>query len=138
MKPKTNLDSKVTKWQIRIISGFESDCLDDGHQREVENNIKKSKHARLIRSMVHLIVYFTMVFVNHLFSTALYDRAELEPDLSKPNHLIIAVSSDRGLCGGIHSSITKAIKASLNEEAAQARNNQVVIIGDKVRGQLAR
>ncbi|XP_072027066.1 ATP synthase subunit gamma, mitochondrial-like [Amphiura filiformis] len=66
-------------------------------------------------------------------ATALYDRAEIESDLSKPNHLIIAVSSDRGLCGGIHSTVTKAIKASLNEEKAKERNNKVVVIGDKVR-----
>ena len=74
----------------------------------------------------------------NLIHTALYDCAEIEADHSKPNHLMIGVSSDRGLCGGIHSSITKAIKAELAQEEAAARNNKVVIIGDKVRTQLSR
>merc|ERR1712137_1027640 len=34
---------------------------------------------------------------------AFYQTAEVEQDKSKPNHLVVALSSDRGLCGGIHS-----------------------------------
>lgn len=53
----------------------------------------------------------------------------------KPNQLIVACSSDRGLCGAIHSSICKHIKAEL---AADASNAAILCIGDKSRAQLAR
>ena len=48
--------------------------------------------------------------------------------------LIIACSSDRGLCGGVHSSIGRFLKAEL----AVNPNTKVVIIGDKVRNILQR
>ncbi|XP_071806194.1 ATP synthase subunit gamma, mitochondrial-like [Asterias amurensis] len=70
-------------------------------------------------------------------ATALYEKAELEPELGKPEHLIIGISSDRGLCGGIHSSIAKAIRASINEKP-EGVNSKIVCVGDKVRTQLVR
>ena len=41
--------------------------------------------------------------------------------------VIVALSSDRGLCGAIHSSISKAIKAH-----SVGREPKIVIVGDKV------
>ncbi|XP_022099361.1 ATP synthase subunit gamma, mitochondrial-like [Acanthaster planci] len=70
-------------------------------------------------------------------ATALYEKAELEPDTEKPEHLLIAISSDRGLCGGIHSSITKAIRASVDQKL-EGINSRIVCVGDKVRSQLSR
>ena len=48
--------------------------------------------------------------------------------------MVVAVSSDRGLCGGIHSSISKATKKYL------AKNDQcsAVIIGQKAKSQIIR
>ncbi|KAL7749368.1 atp3 gamma subunit of the F1 sector of mitochondrial F1F0 ATP synthase [Sorochytrium milnesiophthora] len=50
--------------------------------------------------------------------------------------LFVAVSSDRGLCGGVHSAVTKALKRQLGTDAD--KNAAVVVLGDKVRTQLAR
>lgn len=47
--------------------------------------------------------------------------------------LYVAVSSDRGLCGGIHSSISKATRKAV----AEAPGN-VAVLGDKSKAQLAR
>lgn len=68
---------------------------------------------------------------------ALYEKAELESDKSKPNHLLIGISSDRGLCGGIHSYISKAIKAQLLEKPAGV-NTKLILCGDKARAILQR
>ncbi|XP_071818223.1 ATP synthase subunit gamma, mitochondrial-like [Apostichopus japonicus] len=70
-------------------------------------------------------------------ATALYDVAEISPLEKTENHLIIAVSSDRGLCGGIHSHISKAVKASILEKEDKS-NVKLIIIGDKARTQLQR
>jgi F-type H+-transporting ATPase subunit gamma len=60
-------------------------------------------------------------------------------------HLIIAISSDRGVCGAIHTSIVKAVKALLHESrhqvnggAAAGLETRIVPIGDKAKQILAR
>ena len=68
---------------------------------------------------------------------AFYEKAEVKGDPSKPNHLIVAISSDRGLCGGIHSGIVKAIKLDLAEKK-NLENVKLVAVGDKARGILQR
>ncbi|XP_050414663.2 ATP synthase subunit gamma, mitochondrial [Patella vulgata] len=61
-----------------------------------------------------------------------YDRAEVTQDDSKPNHLIVSMTSDRGLCGGIHSNVVKAIKAEIAEKKPGV-NFKIVCIGDKTK-----
>ncbi len=68
---------------------------------------------------------------------ALYEKGEIGSDESKPNHLIFAISSDRGLCGSIHSGMAKAVKAKMEEKSKDA-NTMLVLCGDKVRGILQR
>jgi len=62
---------------------------------------------------------------------AFYEKAEITPLEDKPTKLVVAVSSDRGLCGAIHSNICKTIKAK-DEKMA------IVCVGDKSRTQLQR
>ncbi|CAG0892172.1 unnamed protein product [Darwinula stevensoni] len=61
---------------------------------------------------------------------AFYDRAEVKPPVEQGKRLLVAMSSDRGLCGAIHSNIGKAIKS---EMAHSADNTMIVCIGDKAR-----
>lgn len=68
-------------------------------------------------------------------TTAFYEKVKIQPEEEKPKQLIIACSSDRGLCGAIHSSICKRIKSELAEDASNAA---ILCIGDKSRAQLAR
>nr|SVE69997.1 EOG090X0BEK [Eubosmina coregoni] len=63
-----------------------------------------------------------------------YKKAEVKDEEGDKGQLIIACSSDRGLCGAVHSSIGRIIKADL----AANPNSKVVIIGDKVRNILQR
>lgn len=51
--------------------------------------------------------------------------------------MIVAVTSDRGLCGAIHTSIVKAVKNMLNEQK-EALETKIVCVGDKSRTQLQR
>merc|ERR1712154_459156 len=68
---------------------------------------------------------------------AFYQTAEVEQDKSKPNHLVVALSSDRGLCGGIHSAVAKYIRAMVEEQGANAET-KLVVIGDKAKAVLSR
>jgi len=68
-------------------------------------------------------------------SKGFYEKAEVEAPEGAPKHLYIAMSSDRGLCGGIHSSIVKQIRLELAEKS---ENATIVAIGDKARAMLAK
>ena len=63
---------------------------------------------------------------------ALPDKVELDVDEQKPNHLMVLLSSDRGLCGGVHSSLAKAAKAAIAELPSNV-NTMLVPCGDKAR-----
>ncbi|GIY08798.1 ATP synthase subunit gamma, mitochondrial [Caerostris extrusa] len=50
-------------------------------------------------------------------ASSFYESAEVKGDPNKPGTMIIAVTSDRGLCGAVHSSVSKRIRAMLGEAA---------------------
>lgn len=74
-----------------------------------------------------------------LSAAALFDRAELieEAEERKGKHLILAMTSDRGLCGSIHSSVAKVAKAILKERGTGG-DTAIVCVGDKLRTVLQR
>nr|CAH0104346.1 unnamed protein product [Daphnia galeata] len=63
-----------------------------------------------------------------------YKKAEVKDEEGDKGQLIIAVSSDRGLCGAVHSSIGRIVKADIVANP----NTKVIIVGDKVRNILQR
>ncbi|KAG9489887.1 ATP synthase subunit gamma, mitochondrial isoform X2 [Eleutherodactylus coqui] len=69
---------------------------------------------------------------------ALYEKADIKAPEDKKKHLIIGVSSDRGLCGAIHTSVAKAIKLEISTLAAGGKEVMVIGVGDKLRGLLHR
>ena len=52
--------------------------------------------------------------------------------------LFIVVSSDKGLCGGIHSSVSKATRREFAEKDKVEEDSPVMVIGDKSKAQLSR
>ncbi|PIL28900.1 transporter [Ganoderma sinense ZZ0214-1] len=52
--------------------------------------------------------------------------------------LFIVVSSDKGLCGGIHSSVSKATRRAIAEKDKVEEDSPVMVIGDKSKAQLSR
>jgi len=56
---------------------------------------------------------------------------------TKPGTLIIALTSDRGLCGAVHSSVAKKIRAIMNTHP-EAANIKLICIGDKSKAMLSR
>jgi len=71
-------------------------------------------------------------------SIALSEKANIKTEpTDSTKHLLIGVSSDRGLCGSIHSGIGKAIKRALASQPAGVET-KVVAYGDKLRGIVGR
>lgn len=76
--------------------------------------------------------FFQGLILLFIFSLALFEKAEVLEEERKPKHLIIAISSDRGLCGSIHSNVAKNIRGIMAARGGDA-STQVVCVGDKVR-----
>lgn len=74
-----------------------------------------------------------------LLSPALYEKADIKaPEDKSGKHLIIGVTSDRGLCGAIHSGVAKTIKNEIAKLTSGGKEVMVVNVGDKLRGLLQR
>merc|ERR1712024_11157 len=50
---------------------------------------------------------------------AFYEQAEVGTDKESPKELYVAMTSDRGLAGAVHSSINKKIRAEFHDKMAQ-------------------
>lgn len=69
-------------------------------------------------------------------ATQFYEKAEVEPQTDEPKQLYIAITSDRGLCGAVHSTVAKAIRARMTD--ADADKIKLICVGDKSRAILSR
>lgn len=68
---------------------------------------------------------------------AFFEKAEVTQDEKQPNHLIIAMTSDRGLCGAVHTNVVRAIRARV-ASLPESVNYKIICVGDKSRAMLAR
>ncbi|KAF0029850.1 hypothetical protein F2P81_018955 [Scophthalmus maximus] len=70
---------------------------------------------------------------------ALYEKADIKaPEDKAAKHLLIGVTSDRGLCGAVHSGVAKAIKSDIALMTKAGKEVMVINVGDKLRGILHR
>jgi len=68
-----------------------------------------------------------------------YSQAEVASEKEAPKELYVAITSDRGLAGGVHSSICKNIRNELHlKTPEQLENCRVICVGDKSRAFMAR
>uniref|UniRef100_A0A3B3Z7X4 ATP synthase subunit gamma n=2 Tax=Periophthalmus magnuspinnatus TaxID=409849 RepID=A0A3B3Z7X4_9GOBI len=94
--------------------------------------VAAAKYARAERQLKPARVYGTGAL-------ALYEKAEIKaPEEKTSKHLIIGVTSDRGLCGAIHSGVAKLIKNEIANLTGAGKEVMVVNVGDKLRGLLHR
>ncbi|KAJ8411314.1 hypothetical protein AAFF_G00173200 [Aldrovandia affinis] len=116
--------------------------------------VAAAKYARAERShqvhqepqcyQIHALVAAMRLSVNrnHCVSNTtnvtLYEKAEIKAPEEKNKHVIIGVSSDRGLCGATHSNVSKAIKIEMGKLTAAGKEVMVVNVGDKLRALLLR
>ena len=74
------------------------------------------------------------------------ERARIPPEIfshtgaeeAGKRKLFIVISSDKGLCGGIHSSVSKATRREFAEKDKVEEDSPVMVIGDKSKAQLSR
>lgn len=68
-------------------------------------------------------------------SNAVFEQAETKAIESEgKKNLIVVASSDKGLCGGIHSGLSKAVRRML----VKTPDADIVVLGEKCKAQLGR
>lgn len=65
-------------------------------------------------------------------SNAVFENAETKP-LDEKKTLFVVASSDKGLCGGIHSSLSKATRRMIETTP----NSDIVVLGEKAKAKLS-
>ena len=69
-------------------------------------------------------------------SNKVFEEAETKPvEQESKKILLVVCSSDKGLCGGIHSGLTRRVRRLVREEPA---DYDLVIVGEKCKAQLSR
>ncbi|KAG0137502.1 ATPase, F1 complex, gamma subunit domain-containing protein [Tuber indicum] len=110
--------------------------------REIEGRLKSIKNIEKITNTMKIVASTKLARAQRAMSESrtygqtsntVFDKAETKPQEGGKT-LIIACSSDKGLCGGIHSQITKAVRRKLLETP----DADLVILGEKSKAQLGR
>lgn len=69
-------------------------------------------------------------------SNQVFDEAETKPLEGQDKKVLLVIcSSDKGLCGGVHSGLSRAARKMIADEPA---NYDLVVIGDKSKAQMSR
>lgn len=111
--------------------------------REIEMRLKSIKNIEKITNTMKIVASTRMNKAQRAMEASrVFNKSDLEfykntepeenPD---EKSLMVVVSSDKGLCGSIHTQVAKAARRRIEELSG---NVDVVTIGDKVRAQMAR
>ncbi|KAI5799004.1 ATPase, F1 complex, gamma subunit domain-containing protein [Geopyxis carbonaria] len=110
--------------------------------REIEGRLKSIKNIEKITKTMKIVASTKMNQAQRTMTESrfygqtgntVFEKAETKP-VDSSNTLYVVTSSDKGLCGGIHSSLSKAVRRKLEEHP----NAELVIMGEKCKGQLGR
>ncbi|XGW25464.1 hypothetical protein V3C99_006686 [Haemonchus contortus] len=96
--------------------------------------VAASKYARAERDLKGARAYGVGA---KTFFDNIESQEETEKKEEKQKQLLVLVTSDRGLCGGVHSAIAKEAKLML-ANAEKDKDIRIVCIGDKARNALQR
>lgn len=112
--------------------------------REIEQRLKSIKNIEKITKTMKIVASTKLTRAQRAMtesrtygqtSNTVFEKAETKPleDENKKT-LIVVASSDKGLCGGIHSGLTRATRRMLEKKP----NSDLVILGEKSKAQLGR
>jgi len=135
------------------VRAFSSTPAQAASLRDLEHRVKSVKNIKKITSSMKMIATTKLNKAQAAMKTAklygaanveIFSQAEVEASAESGKKVLwIVVSSDKGLCGGIHSSVSKQAKRSLSEASGGSLEGvssdiPVVVLGDKPKQQLGR
>ncbi|PNS20400.1 ATP synthase subunit gamma, mitochondrial [Sphaceloma murrayae] len=113
--------------------------------REIEGRLKSIRNIEKITKTMKIVASTKLTRAQRAMtesrsygqtSNTVFDEAETKPieTAEGKKDLWIICSSDKGLCGGIHSGLTRYVRRNLLESA----NVDLVVLGEKCKAQLGR
>ncbi|KAF8480076.1 ATP synthase F1 gamma [Russula ochroleuca] len=114
--------------------------------RELELRLKSVRNIEKITKSMKMIASTRLAKAQRAMQTGKqYGIANSEifqntqPEEAPTRKLFVVISSDKGLCGGIHSSVSKATRRSVKTgENGGSKDSPIVVVGDKSKAQLSR
>ncbi|KIM60473.1 hypothetical protein SCLCIDRAFT_1216743 [Scleroderma citrinum Foug A] len=113
--------------------------------REIELRLKSVRNIEKITKSMKMIASTKLAKAQRAMQAGKeYGAANSEifqhtpPETPAKRKLFVVISSDKGLCGGIHSSVTKATRRALADPEQADPNSPIMVVGDKSKGQLSR
>ena len=112
--------------------------------REIEQRLKSIKNIEKITKTMKIVASTKLTRAQRAMnesrsygqtSNTVFDKAETKPlEGEEKKSLIIVSSSDKGLCGGIHSGLSRYTRRLLESNP----NIDLVVLGEKSKAQLSR
>jgi len=111
--------------------------------REIEGRLKSIRNIEKITKTMKIVASTKLTRAQRAMtesrvygetSNKVFDQAETKPSEEQGKTLMIICSSDKGLCGGIHSGLSRATRRILEKN----NNIDLVVLGEKARAQLSR
>jgi F-type H+-transporting ATPase subunit gamma len=112
--------------------------------REIEGRLKSIRNIEKITNTMKVVASTKLNRAQRAMtesrsygqtSNTVFEQAETKPlEGDDKKTLIIVASSDKGLCGGIHSGLSKCVRRMLLEKP----DCDIVVIGEKCKAQLSR
>ncbi|KAH9826271.1 ATP synthase subunit gamma, mitochondrial-like [Teratosphaeria destructans] len=114
--------------------------------REIEGRLKSIRNIEKITKTMKIVASTKLTRAQRAMtesrkygetSNTVFEEAETKPlEGENKKTLLVICSSDKGLCGGIHSGMSRAVRRLFNEN--DPNNYELVIIGEKCKAQLGR
>ncbi|OAA32681.1 ATP synthase gamma chain [Moelleriella libera RCEF 2490] len=114
--------------------------------REIEGRLKSIRNIQKITSTMKIVASTKLTRAQRAMAESrkygetakeVFDAAETAaPEVEQKKSLIIVCSSDKGLCGGVHSGLSRRVRALANDSSTEPFD--LVIIGEKCKAQLLR
>jgi len=112
--------------------------------REIEGRLKSIRNIEKITNTMKIVASTKLNRATRAMqesrtygqtSNTVFENAETKAlEATDKKYLIVVGSSDKGLCGGIHSGLTRRVRRMLSKKP----NADIVIIGEKSKAQLSR
>jgi len=111
--------------------------------REIETRLKSIKNIEKITNTMMIVASTRMTKAQRAMERSrvydeaaqvVFDKSEAKPVENPEKTLLIVMSSDKGLCGSIHSQLARRTRSFLSENP----NTDVVLVGDKMKAQVQR
>jgi F-type H+-transporting ATPase subunit gamma len=112
--------------------------------REIEDRLKSIRNIEKITNTMKIVASTKLNRAQRAMtesrqygktSNTVFEQAETKPlEGDDKKYLIVVASSDKGLCGGIHSGLSKKVRRMIAEQP----NADIVVLGEKCKAQLGR